>query len=86
MRENSKITVAGESVLDIDLKAFCRWFVECHGRASVQPTVFTTCLCGYFHTFTKLADKLLARCKKMKLVSVKNGVLTVCRNGEEKKS
>jgi len=31
---------------------------------------------GYFKTFAKAADKLLARCKRLKLVAVNDGVVT----------
>lgn len=60
-----------EEIADEDLKRFCQWYVGFHGCKPVSATVLTTCLCGYFATFTKEADKLLAKLKRLNLVQVK---------------
>lgn len=70
-----------ESVTDNDLMAFCEWFADFHGNTT-SPSVFTTCLCGYFHTYTKAANQLLKRCMRLKLVNVKSGDLTIVNNNE----
>ena len=48
-----------ESVTDNDLMAFCNWFADFHGNTT-SPSVFTTCLCGRSHTYTKAANQLNA--------------------------
>ncbi len=60
-----------EEITDEDLREFCEWYVGFHGTKPVSATVLTTCLCGYFATFSKEADKLLARLKRLNLVQVK---------------
>ena len=60
-----------ENITDMDLRTFCEWYTGFHGCKPVAATVLTTCLCGYFATFSKEADKLLARLKRLDLVQVK---------------
>ena len=67
-----------ESVTDNDLMTFCEWFAAFHGNTAM-PSVFTTCLCGYFHTYTKAAKQVLTRCKELKLVTVKGNHLTIIK-------
>lgn len=69
----------GDEITNNELMAFCRWFVDWHGKTTM-PSVFTTCLCGHFQTYTKVANKLLTRCKKLKLVAINNDVLTIVNN------
>lgn len=52
-----------EDITDTNLADFCKWYAEWHGRKPVAASVITTCMCGYFKTYSKAADKLLARCK-----------------------
>ena len=59
-----------EEITDEDLRNFCRWYVGFHGTKPVAATVLATCLCGYFSTYTKEADKLLARLKQLDLVTM----------------
>ena len=60
-----------ENITDKDLRTFCKWNTGFYGCKPVAATVLTTCLCGYFATFSKEADKLLARLKRLDLVHVK---------------
>ena len=60
-----------ENITDQDLRDFCRWYVGFHGTKPVPATVLTTCLCGYFATFSKEANKLLARLKRLDLIQMK---------------
>lgn len=59
-----------EEITDEDLKRFCQWYTGFHGTKPVAATVLTTCLCGYFATYAKAADKLLARLKKLNLITM----------------
>lgn len=61
-----------EEITDEGLREFCRWYTGFHGCKPVPETVLTTCLCGYFATFSKEADKLLARLKRLNLVQVRS--------------
>ena len=69
----------GNNITDNDLMAFCEWFADFHGNATM-PSVFTTCLCGYFQTFTKAANQLLKRCMRLKLVVADGDTLTIVNN------
>lgn len=60
-----------EKITDKDLREFSEWYIGFHGTKPVAATVLATCLCGYFATFSKEADKLLARLKRLNLVQVK---------------
>lgn len=60
------------TIIDTDLVEFCKWYADFHGDTDIETSVIVMCLCGYFHTFPKAADKLLMRCKKLRLV-VANG-------------
>lgn len=70
-----------ERITDNDLMAFCRWFADFHGNTTM-PSVFTTCLCGHFQTYTKGATKLLKRCERLKLVTINGDVLTIVNNNK----
>ena len=59
-----------EEISDMDLREFCKWYTGFHGTKPVAATVLTTCLCGYFHTYAKAADKLLARLQKLDLITM----------------
>ena len=71
-------------VTDNNLMAFCKWFSDFHGNKT-SPSVFTTCLCGFFHTNTRTANQLLKCCKSLKLVNVKGGELTIVNNNDKTK-
>ena len=66
-----------EDITDNDLREFLGWYRDFHGCRPADAPVITTCMCGYFGTFPKAADKLLARCKRLKLVTVKDGIVTM---------
>lgn len=59
-----------EEITDEDLREFCEWYVGFHGTKPVSATVLTTCMTGYFSTYAKAADKLLARLKKLDLITM----------------
>lgn len=64
-------------ITDNDLMVFCRWYADFHGATDIMPSVITTCLCGYFHTFTKAANQLLKRCMRLKLVVASGNTLII---------
>lgn len=66
-----------EDITDNDLRGFLGWYQDFHGFAPVDASVITTCMTGYFKTFAEAAGKLLARCKRLKLVALKDGVVTI---------
>ena len=66
-----------EDITGNDLREFLEWFADWHARKAAAPSVMTTCMTGYFKTYSKAADKLLARCKRLKLVTVSDGVVTI---------
>lgn len=68
-----------DEITNNELMDFCVWFADWHGNTTPQ-SVFTTCLCGYFHTYTKVANKLLTRCKKLKLVTINDDGVTIVNN------
>ena len=53
------------------------------GAIDIEPTVIETCLCGYFHTFSKAANQLLKRCMKLGLLVAHNGNMTIVNNNEK---
>lgn len=61
-----------DDITDNDLRQFCRWFAGFHGCKTVVTPVLITCLTGYFSTYSKAAELLLARLKKLNLIQVKN--------------
>lgn len=61
-----------EDITDNDLRQFCRWCAGFHGCKPVVTSVLITCLTGYFSTYSKAAEMLLARLKKLNLIQVKN--------------
>ena len=64
-------------VTDEDLREFLEWFGRWHGHKAVDVSVMTTCMTGHFKTYPKAADKLLARCKHLQLVTVTDGMVTI---------
>ena len=69
-----------ENITDNDLMEFCKWYAGFHGATDIEPSVIETCLCGYFHTFAKAANKLLMRCKKLKLVAANGDTVNIVLN------
>ncbi len=61
------------NVTDAELMEFCKWYADFHGKASVDKSVVTTCLCGYFHTYSKRAERLLKRCLQLGLLTAHRG-------------
>lgn len=68
-----------DNITDNDLMAFCEWFADFHGNTT-SPSVFTTCLCGHFHTYTKAANQLLERCKRLRFAVAKGDNLNIVNN------
>lgn len=71
------------NITDNDLIAFCQWHANFHGATDITPSVFTTCLCGHFHTFTKAANQLLKRCMELRMVVADGDTLTIVNNNEK---
>lgn len=65
-----------EAITDKELKDFCKWYVNRFKKDVSAESVVVTCMCGYFHTYTRMAIILLKRCKTLKYVSVDKGVVT----------
>ena len=72
-RELQEIAAA---ISDEQLRGFCGWYCRHHGSAPVCQSVFVTCLCGYFHTFSRAAEVIASRCQDAGLISVKHKVVT----------
>ena len=64
------------NITDGELMEFYKWYADFHGKAPVDKSVATTCLCGYFHTYTKRAECLLKRCLRLGLVIARQGKIT----------
>ena len=58
------------------LRGFCKWFLKAHGEQAAN-SVFTTCICGYFHTYTKAAEALLSEMKQLGFVKFGRGTVRV---------
>ena len=63
-----------EEITGKNLAVFCTWYAQFHGCKPVEASVISTCICGYFGTYSKAADKLLARCKRLKFLDVADGI------------
>ena len=66
-----------DGITDNDLRDFLGWYRDFHGSRPEAASVIATCMTGYFKTFAKAADKLLARCKRLKLVAINDGIVTI---------
>ena len=69
-----------ERITDNNLMEFCKWYAGFHGAADIEPSVIETCLCGYFHTFSKAANQLLKRCMKLGLVVAEGDTISLTSN------
>lgn len=69
-------------IADSNLMEFCGWFSKWHG-STTSPSVFTTCLCGHFHTYPKAANQLLKRCIKLRYAVVDGDNLTIVNNNKK---
>lgn len=67
-------------ITDKDLREFFSWYKSFHGCKAIAASVMVTCMTGYFKTHTKAADKILARCRSLKLVEVSNGMVIIAKN------
>lgn len=72
--------MTNERITDNDLMEFCKWYAGFHGAADIEPSVIETCLCGYFHTFSKAANQLLKRCMKLGLVVAESDTISLTSN------
>ena len=66
-----------EDITDNDLLEFLQWFAGWHGLEPVAASVMITAMTGHFKTHPKAADRLLTRCRKMMMVEVTDGVVTI---------
>ncbi|MDD6686826.1 MAG: hypothetical protein PUE70_03935 [Sodaliphilus pleomorphus] len=69
-----------EKITDNDLMGFCKWYAGFHGAADIESSAIETCLCGYFHTFSKAANQLLKRCMKLGLVVAEGDTISLTSN------
>lgn len=74
------------NITDDDLRGFCKWFGEWHGFEAVAASVMTTCMTGYFKTYTREAEKILARCVRLDLLAETDGKVTFIRDAVQSKS
>ena len=59
----------GKEVNDDELKSFIQWYKERPlWEWSFGITVLETCMCGHFHTYTKVAVELRKRCCSLGLI------------------
>lgn len=66
-----------ENITDNDLRQFCQWYAGFHGCKPVAASMLATCLTGYFSTYSKAADKILVRLKRLNLIAVKDDTITL---------
>ena len=66
-----------DMILDTELKDFCTWYSNHFNKRVSTESVILTCMCGYFHTYTRVATMILKRCKALKYVEVEKGVVTI---------
>lgn len=55
-----------------EIKKFLLWYVDFHGMTT-DKNKLVTCMCGYFHTFTKDAEMKLRECVKMGYLKILRG-------------
>ena len=60
---------------DEELAAFCLWYQVHFHRKQSFSSVVTTALCGHFRTYSKRAEELLKRCRKLGLVRKKDDIV-----------
>ena len=65
-----------ETITDNELKEFCKWYIKRFKKDVSAESTVVTCMCGYFHTYTRMALLLLKRCKTLKYVYMDKGVVT----------
>lgn len=56
---------------------FCNWYADRFGNGPTPCSVFVTCLCGHFHTYTKAAEAILKEMNRAGLVVVKRGTVQI---------
>ena len=64
-----------EEIADDQLVEFCQWFKDHYNRNESYMSAMTTCLCGYFHTYPREANKLLNRCMSLSLMEKRKNML-----------
>ena len=52
-----------------DLRTFIVWYSMY--QQSRETSVLSTCICGYFHTYTKEAKRIIRECEQLGLIRVK---------------
>ena len=49
-----------------DLRTFIVWYSMY--QQSRETSVLETCICGYFHTYTKEAKRIIRKCEQLGLI------------------
>ena len=57
------------------MENFSAWFKNYHGTDAKPKDVVLTALCGYAHTYTKMAETLLKEAKKKGICSERLGMI-----------
>ena len=52
-----------------DLRTFIVWYSMY--QQSRETSVLETCICGYFHTYTKEAKRIIRKCEQLGLIRTK---------------
>ena len=60
-----------------ELLRFREWYADFHGVQPTERSVFVTCLCGHFHTYTKAVASILRDLKKLGLIETRGGTVRV---------
>jgi len=56
-----------------ELKDAVRWYKQRHGSTPVERSVFTTFICGYFHTYPRNASFILKEMQECDLITITKG-------------
>ena len=52
-----------------DIRTFIAWYSMY--QQSRETSVLETCICGYFHTYTKEAKRIIRECEQLGLIRTK---------------
>lgn len=59
-----------KTISDNDLKMFFKWHKSRFNKDSVNCSVLSVCMCGYFHILPRESKWLIERSEKMDLIKV----------------
>jgi hypothetical protein len=62
---------------DKELIAAVNWYKHHHGGKPVEKSVFTTFICGHFHTFPRRATEIMDDMKDLGLINSHKGIVTL---------